>query len=172
MKQLVETIKLVAEKYLENINLIIGKNNTLILEYYAIRNNKKELYKKFNIQEENNKLKITFLPERFIKVTDLEGLEDIILILEKQSNAKEHTQEEIKQIKEKYVEGTKIELIKMYDLQAPPSKIKGFIEHVDDMGTLHIRWENGSSLGLVVGVDEFKVICPLCNQEMRGKNVY
>ena len=71
-------------------------------------------------------------------------------------------------IKEKYIEGTKIELIKMYDIQAPLPKTRGFIESVDDKGTLHIRWENGSSLGLVVGVDEFKVICPLCNQELRG----
>lgn len=166
MKQLVETIKLVAEKYLENINLIIGKNNTLILEYYVFKNNKKELYKKFNIQEENNKLKITFLPERIVKVTDLEGLEDIILILNKQSNTKKHTQEEIQQIKEKYVAGTKVELIKMYDLQAPPPNTRGFIDFIDDTGTLHIKWENGSGLGLVVGIDEFKVICPLCNQEL------
>lgn len=158
MKQLVDTIKLVAEKYLENINLIIGKNNILILEYYVFRNNKKELYKTFNIQEENNKLKITFFPERFIKVTDLDGLEDIILILEKQSNVKEYTQEEIKQIKEKYVKGTKVELIKMYDLQAPPSKTRGIIEHVDDIGTIHVKWENGSTLGLLIGTDEFEII--------------
>ena len=83
-------------------------------------------------------------------------------------NVKEHTQEEIKEIKAKYIVGTKIELIKMDDSQAPLPGTKGIIENIDDIGTLHIRWENGSSLGLVVGVDEFKVICPLCNQELRG----
>ena len=54
----------------------------------------------------------------------------------------------------------------MYDLQAPPAGTKGFIDFVDDIGTIHMKWENGSTLGLVVGTDEFKIICPLCNQEL------
>lgn len=167
MERLVEVLIKVAEKYTSNIDLVIS-GNKLVADYIIIRNNKKETYKTLEIEEVENKLRITVLPERIIKVTDLEGLEDIILILNKQSNVKEHTQEEIQQIKEKYVAGTKIELIKMYDLQAPPSNTRGFIDYVDDIGTLHIKWATGSSLGLVDGVDEFKIICPLCNQELRG----
>lgn len=165
MKRLVEVVEKVAEKYTDNVKLII-LGNKLIADYVIIRNNKEETYKTLEIEEVDNKLKVTIMPEKLEKITDLAGLEDIILILEKQSNVKEHTQEEVQQIKEKYIAGLKVELVKMYDLQALPQKTRGFIDYVDDIGTLHIRWENGSTLGLKLGVDEFKVICPLCNQEL------
>lgn len=164
MEQLVKVVEKVAEKYLDKLSVIIAENK-LVANYVITINNKTEIYKTLHIEQFENQLKITVFPERLEKVTDLAGLEDIIQILEKQSSVKELTQEEVQQIKEKYVAGLKVELIKMYDLQAPPPKTRGFIDFVDDAGTLHIRWENGSSLGLVVGVDEFKVICPLCNEE-------
>ena len=69
------------------------------------------------------------------------------------------TNEEIQNIKEKYIAGTKIELIEMYDNTNPvPKGTKGIVDFVDDIGTIHMKWETGSSLGLIVGVDEFKVI--------------
>lgn len=71
---------------------------------------------------------------------------------------KEHTREEIQVIKNKYKKGTKVKLIKMYDLQAPPPGTKGIVEFIDDIGQIHIRWNNGSSLALVVDVDEFEII--------------
>ena len=82
--------------------------------------------------------------------------------------------EEIKQIKEKYTIGTKVKLIKMYDMHEVPVGTKGIIEFIDDIGTLHIKWENGSTLGLVVGVDEFEIIeeqekiCPKCGNCIQG----
>ena len=66
--------------------------------------------------------------------------------------------QDIEQIKKKYPKGTKIELIKMNDIQAPPTGTKGIVEHVDDIGTIHMIWETGSTLGLVEGEDEFKII--------------
>ena len=43
----------------------------------------------------------------------------------------------------------------------------------DDQGTLHINWDNGSTLGLVIGTDEFEVIeesniCPNCGKAIIG----
>jgi hypothetical protein len=61
-------------------------------------------------------------------------------------------------IKEKYVEGMRIELIHMYDVKAVPSGTKGTVEFVDDMGTIHMHWDNGRTLGLIEEVDEFKII--------------
>lgn len=66
--------------------------------------------------------------------------------------------QDIEQIKKKYPKGTKIELIKMNDIQAPPTGTKGIVEQVDDIGTIHMIWETGSTLGLVEGEDEFKII--------------
>ena len=83
--------------------------------------------------------------------------------------------EEIKQIKEKYTIGTKVKLIKMYDFYNDlATGEEGIITSVDDLGTLHIKWKNGSTLGLVVGVDEFEIIeeqekiCPKCGNFIQG----
>ena len=35
---------------------------------------------------------------------------------------------------------------------------RGTVKHVDDMGTIHVRWDCGSSLGVVYGEDSCKVI--------------
>ena len=161
MEQLVEVIKKVIEKY-PNIKLEIEENK-IRLRFYI----KDILYKELEITQEKDKLKVLILDDNITKITDLSELEELILILYKQSNAKEYTKEEVEQIKQQYVAGTKIELIKMYDLQALPAGTKGFIDFVDDLGTLHMIWENKSTIGLVVGVDEFKVICPLCNKELK-----
>ena len=68
------------------------------------------------------------------------------------------TQEEIQRIKDIYIKGTKIYLIKMRDKYAPPPKTIGTVEFVDDIGQIHCNWNNGSSLALVVGIDQFKVL--------------
>jgi hypothetical protein len=31
----------------------------------------------------------------------------------------------------------------------------GTVNHIDDMGTVFAKWDNGSSLGLVPGIDEW-----------------
>jgi hypothetical protein len=157
MKQLIEVVKIVAEKYMQNVDLIIA-DGYLTLEYLTDINDEKDIYKTIKIEEFEDKLKLTIYPEKFEKLIDVEEIEDIILILEKQSKKEEHTKEEIKYIKEKYKVGSEIELIKMYDFQAPAPGTKGIIDHIDDIGTLHVKWENGSALGLVVGTDEFKVL--------------
>jgi hypothetical protein len=35
---------------------------------------------------------------------------------------------------------------------------EGIINFIDDTGTLFVNWDNGSSLGLIPGVDRWKVI--------------
>ncbi len=65
----------------------------------------------------------------------------------------------IEKIKSKYIKGTRIQLIKMFDKIHPvPEGTKGIVDFVDDIGTIHMKWENGSSLGLITGVDKFKII--------------
>lgn len=34
----------------------------------------------------------------------------------------------------------------------------GIISHVDDAGTIHVNWTNGSKLGLIPGIDFFEVM--------------
>lgn len=52
--------------------------------------------------------------------------------------------------------GRRVRLISMND---PQSRLKpgdeGTIMFVDDIGTVHVRWDNGSGLGLVPGEDRW-----------------
>ena len=54
-----------------------------------------------------------------------------------------------------YPRGTRVILEDMDDIQAPPSGTKGEVQYVDDMGQIHVKWDNGSGLALIPGVDKF-----------------
>lgn len=54
--------------------------------------------------------------------------------------------------------GKRVELIYMNDKQAPVPGTQGTVTKIDDIGTIHVNWDNGSSLGLVTGEDIFKII--------------
>ena len=63
----------------------------------------------------------------------------------------------VENIKRMYPPGTRIELISMSDPYSPvPSGTKGTVSFVDDIGTIHPKWDNGRSLGVIVGEDEFR----------------
>lgn len=55
-----------------------------------------------------------------------------------------------------YPPGTRLELISMDDPQPIPPGSRGTVDHVDDIGTIHMRWDSGRSLGLVPGEDSFR----------------
>lgn len=63
------------------------------------------------------------------------------------------------QLRKQYPVGTKIQLISMRDEKYPilPGTI-GVVTHIDDMGSIHMKWQNGSSLALIPEVDSFKTV--------------
>ena len=61
-------------------------------------------------------------------------------------------------IRKKYPVGTRVELIKMDDIQAPPVGAQGTVLGVDDAGSLLMSWDNGSSLNVVCGEDIVKIM--------------
>ena len=65
---------------------------------------------------------------------------------------------DILKIKLLYPAGTRIRLIHMSDTHAVPSGMLGTVTIVDDMGTIHMHWDNGRTLGLVFGEDEFEIV--------------
>jgi len=65
---------------------------------------------------------------------------------------------DVKTLRELYPAGTRIRLLKMDDIQAPPAGTEGTVTFIDDAGTIHMRWDTGSSLGLISGEDEFEVV--------------
>lgn len=68
--------------------------------------------------------------------------------------------EQVARLREQYPAGTRLELTRPLD--DPYSRLQpgdqGVVEYVDDAGTIHMRWDRGSSLGLVPGVDSFKKV--------------
>ena len=57
-----------------------------------------------------------------------------------------------------YLPGTRVELLYMEDQQAPPRGTKGTVLMVDDIGTIHVRWDNGSGLGVAYGHDSIRKV--------------
>ena len=61
-------------------------------------------------------------------------------------------------LRKMYPVGCKVELHFMDDVQAPPSGTTGEVTFVDDIGQIHVKWETGSSLALIPGVDSFSKV--------------
>lgn len=64
----------------------------------------------------------------------------------------------VQELREKYTEGTRIELDVMNGESQMTGGLKGTVTHVDDMGQIHMSWDNGSSLALNVNEDSFRII--------------
>lgn len=63
------------------------------------------------------------------------------------------SKETVERIRREYPVGTRVELLRMEDIQAPPIGTRGTVRGVDDTGSLLMRWDNGSSLNVVYGED-------------------
>lgn len=63
------------------------------------------------------------------------------------------SKEIVESIRKQYPTGTRVELIQMDDVQAPPIGTKGTVWGVDDIGSIMVNWDNGSSLHVIYGVD-------------------
>lgn len=61
---------------------------------------------------------------------------------------------DIENLKKEFPGGSRVELIKMDDKQAPPIGTRGTVIGVDDIGSIMVAWDNGSSLNVVYGVDK------------------
>ena len=73
-------------------------------------------------------------------------------------------------IKRSYPAGTRVVLKYMDDVQAPPIGTKGIVTGVDDIGSILVNWDNGSSLNVVYGEDRVEILrtCPKCGREYEG----
>ena len=65
----------------------------------------------------------------------------------------------IERYRNEYPKGCRVELLSMDDPKAPPKGTRGTVRGVDDIGNLLVRWDNGSGLNAVLGVDVVRKIC-------------
>ena len=63
------------------------------------------------------------------------------------------SREIMESIRREYPAGTRVELVRMDDAQAPPAGTLGTVLGVDDTGSLIMRWDNGSGLNVIYGED-------------------
>lgn len=66
--------------------------------------------------------------------------------------------EVVEELRKKYPVGTRVELVFMEDIQAPPIGTKGTVRGVDDIGSIMVSWDNGSSLSIAYCEDSCRRI--------------
>ena len=66
--------------------------------------------------------------------------------------------ETIAQMREVYRPGTRVELLRMDDPQAPPIGTRGTVRGVDDTGSIMVAWDGGGSLNVLYGVDQCRKV--------------
>ena len=64
----------------------------------------------------------------------------------------------VERLRKQYPVGTRVELVRMNDEQAPPIGTLGMVTGVDDLGSIMVSWDNGGSLSVVYGEDLCKKI--------------
>lgn len=67
---------------------------------------------------------------------------------------------QVQAIKARYTPGTRIELNDQMVGEGIHAGSRGTVSFVDDIGSIHMRWDGGGSLALIPNVDDFKVITP------------
>ena len=70
------------------------------------------------------------------------------------------SRETVERVRKQYPFGTRVELVRMDDIQAPPVGTLGTVLGVDDTGSLLMKWDNGSGLNVVYGEDLVRKIGP------------
>lgn len=70
------------------------------------------------------------------------------------------SKETVKLLREWYPVGARVELTKMSDPYNTTltEGCRGTVRAVDDIGTIHVSWDCGSSLGVVYGEDACRVV--------------
>ncbi len=75
------------------------------------------------------------------------------------------SKEMVEENRKQYPKGTRVELVSMDDRQAPPPGTCGTVLGVDDIGSLLMRWDNGSGLNVVYGEDVVRKISEVQNDD-------
>lgn len=64
----------------------------------------------------------------------------------------------IREIKETYLSGMRVRLLKKDDFQAPPLGTEGTVRGVDDLGSVMVLWDTGSSLNVILDEDQIEIL--------------
>lgn len=93
------------------------------------------------------------LPEKLLHyIREIHEFEDNVMAMERFP-----PKEEVARLKAEYPPGCRVELVKMPDPQTTllPGD-RGTVTSVDDIGTIHVTWDRGTTLGVSYRWDEVK----------------
>ena len=66
-----------------------------------------------------------------------------------------------RKVKEEYPAGTRILLVHMDDdPHRIPDNTRGTVKGVDDIGTVHVLFDNRRNMGVIPGIDDFRKLTP------------
>lgn len=65
---------------------------------------------------------------------------------------------EVERLRKKYPEGTIVRLFSMTGEPQMQEGLIGTVRVVDDIGSIHVHWENGSTLALIPDEDDFEIV--------------
>lgn len=96
------------------------------------------------------------MPEEFIDILQLPEIKDGLDAVEEImfNDYMSIPSSTLEQLRNDFPEGARVRLVEMKDDYAPPAGTLGTVKSVDDAGTIRVSWDNGSSLGLMYGVDK------------------
>jgi len=70
----------------------------------------------------------------------------------------------VERLRREYPAGTRVRLLSMEDVQAPPVGTIGTVQGIDDAGHILMSWDSGGSLNLVYGVDGFEKVATMSDK--------
>lgn len=68
------------------------------------------------------------------------------------------SRERLAAMKATYRKGVRVMLDQMEDIQAPEVGTLGTVVGVDDIGSILVRWDNGSNLSVIYGEDRCHIV--------------
>ena len=70
------------------------------------------------------------------------------------------SEQKVAELRKIYPSGTRVRLVKMDDPYNKKlvSGSLGTVTHVDDIGSIHVHWDCGSSLAVIYGEDECEIV--------------
>lgn len=82
-----------------------------------------------------------------------------------------YRQNRVEKTREQYPVGSRIELLSMGndDPKPIPNGTRGIIKSVDDMANIIVIWDSGRQLGVIPGIDQFRLLTDdECRAERRA----
>lgn len=64
----------------------------------------------------------------------------------------------VEERKAQFPKGSRVKLIFMDDSQAPNPGTLGTVKGVDDIGSILVDWDSGSSLNVLQGIDRIEIV--------------